>query len=136
MAVSLQVERLSCRIAVWYGNTTVAERKSLQRVIKTAERVIGSELPSIETIYSQRCRRRAQNILKDKHYLAHTLFKWVDSGYNLKHRRPLSISTHRTRFHNSFFPATVRMVAKDNQEGNTSLIPLHIASNITVCNRY
>lgn len=68
-------EQLSCRITVCYGNTTVAERNSLQRVIKTAERVIGSEIPSIDTIYSQCYRRRAQSILKDKHHPAHTLFK-------------------------------------------------------------
>lgn len=53
---------LGCGITAWYGNTTVAERKSLQRVIETAERLISSELPSIDTIYSQRCRRRAQSI--------------------------------------------------------------------------
>ncbi|XP_075884511.1 zinc finger BED domain-containing protein 6-like [Nelusetta ayraudi] len=35
---------LTSRITVWYGNTTVPERKRLQRVIKTTERVIDSDL--------------------------------------------------------------------------------------------
>ncbi|KAJ8283676.1 hypothetical protein COCON_G00025260 [Conger conger] len=109
---------LTSGITVWYGNTTMAERKKLQRVIKTAERIIGSDLPSMDTIYTQRCRRRAQCILKDKHP-AHTLFKWVD----LRHRRPVSIKTHRARFHNSFFPATVRLVAQDIKEGRKHLTP-------------
>ncbi len=104
---------LTSGITVWYGNTTVAERKRLQRVIKTAERVIGSDLPSMDTIFTQRSRRKAQSILRDKHHPAHALFQWVDSGYNLRHRRPVSIRTHRARFHNSFFPATVRLVAQN-----------------------
>ncbi len=66
---------LTSGIIVWYGNTTLAKRKLLQRVIKTAERVIGSNLPSMDTIYTQRCRRKAQSILKDKYHPAHDLFK-------------------------------------------------------------
>ncbi|WP_227487662.1 hypothetical protein, partial [Nocardioides malaquae] len=61
---------LTSGITVWYGNTTQAERKSLQRVVKTAERIIGSGLPAMDTIYTQHCRRRAQNILKDSHHPA------------------------------------------------------------------
>lgn len=114
---------LTSGITVWYGSTTQAERKSLQRVIKIAERVIGSNLPSMDTIYTQRCRRKAQSILKDKHHPAYALFKWVDTGYNLRHRRPVSISTHKARLFNSFFPATVRLVAQDIKEGKEYPIP-------------
>ncbi len=37
-------------ITVWFGNTTQAERKALQRVLKTAERISGSDLPSTNTV--------------------------------------------------------------------------------------
>ncbi len=114
---------LTSGIIVWYGNTTLAERKSLQRVIKTTERVIGSNLHSMYTIYTQCCRQKAQSIIKDKHHPAHDLFKWVDTGYNLRHHRPVSISTHRARLHKSFFPATVRLVAQDIREGKKYPIP-------------
>lgn len=40
-------------ITVWYGTT---EEKSLLQVIKTAERIIGSFLPSTDSIYTQCCR--------------------------------------------------------------------------------
>ena len=33
---------LTQSITVWYGNTTVDERKRLQRVVRTAERIIGT----------------------------------------------------------------------------------------------
>ncbi len=90
----------------------LAERKFLQGVIKTAERVNGSNLPSMDTIYTQRCRKKAQNILRDKQHTAYGLFKWMDTGYNLRHHRPVSISTHNCRLHNSCFPAMVRLVHK------------------------
>ena len=109
---------LTSGITVWYGNTTQAERKSLQRVVKNAERIIGSDLPAMDTIYTQRCRRRAQSILKDGHHPAHPLFVWRDSGHNLRHHRPESLSTHTTRFFNRFFPATVRLVAEDIKDGS------------------
>ena len=56
---------LTSGITVWYGNTTQAERRSLQRIIKTAERIIGNTLPSMDSIYSQRCRKRAERIIRD-----------------------------------------------------------------------
>ncbi|KAJ8364789.1 hypothetical protein SKAU_G00136200 [Synaphobranchus kaupii] len=61
--------------------TTQAGQKKLQRVIKSAEKIIGSNLPSMDKIYTQRCRRRAQSILKDQHHPAHSLFKWNNTRY-------------------------------------------------------
>lgn len=48
-------------ITDWYGNTTTAERKALQGVIKTAERITGTKLPSMDSVYMQRCHKRAEN---------------------------------------------------------------------------
>ncbi|XP_036384123.1 zinc finger protein GLIS3-like, partial [Megalops cyprinoides] len=45
---------LNSGITVCFGHTTQAERRSLQQVIKTAERFIGSDLPSMDTLYTQR----------------------------------------------------------------------------------
>ena len=108
---------LTSGITVWYGNTTQAERKSLQRVVKTAERIIGSGLPAMDTIYTQHCRRRVQNILKDSHHPAHPLFVWRDSGDNLRHHRPESFSTHKTRFFNKF-SLFLPLVAEDINDGS------------------
>lgn len=46
-------------ITVWYGKTTKAERKALQRIIKTAEKIIGNKLPSMDSICTQCCQKRA-----------------------------------------------------------------------------
>lgn len=103
---------LTTGITVWYGNTTQTERKALQRVIKTAERIIRTELPSMDTIYTQRCQKRTERIIRDILHPAHSLLKHKNCTYNLRHRRADCIVTNRTRFFKSFFPATVRLLAK------------------------
>ena len=108
------VESILTIIIVWYGTTTQAERKALQRVIKTAERIIGTTLPSMDSMFVQRCQKRAERIIRDSLHPAHSLFRHKHCTYNLRHSRADSIITHRTRFFNSFFPATVRLMAKQN----------------------
>ncbi|KAL0149225.1 hypothetical protein M9458_055459, partial [Cirrhinus mrigala] len=61
-------------VTVWYGSCSVAERKALQRVVKTAQRIIGTPLPAIEDIQKKHCMRRARSILKDYSHPAHKLF--------------------------------------------------------------
>ena len=105
---------LTSGITVWYGNTTQAERRSLQRIIKTAERIIGNTLPSMDSIYIQRCRKRAERIIRDSLHPAHALLKHKQCKYSLRHSRADSLTTHTTRYLNSFFPATVRLMTKRN----------------------
>ncbi len=56
----------SC-IPVWYGSTTVRDRKHMQRVVKTADKIIRTPLASQQAIYHRRVHRRAASILKDPH---------------------------------------------------------------------
>ncbi|KAK2877070.1 hypothetical protein Q8A73_023748 [Channa argus] len=53
---------LSSCITAWFGNCTVADRKTLQRIVRTAEKIIGVSLPSIMHIYTTRCIRKANSI--------------------------------------------------------------------------
>ncbi|XP_042069544.1 protein MFI [Haplochromis burtoni] len=39
-------------ITVWYGNCHASNRRALQRIVWTAERVIGSSLPTLQVIYT------------------------------------------------------------------------------------
>ncbi|MCJ8732086.1 hypothetical protein PDJAM_G00206930 [Pangasius djambal] len=66
-------------ITVWYGNCSAADRKALQRVVKTAQRITKTPLPAIEVVQKQRCLRRACNILKDSSHPAHSLFQLLPS---------------------------------------------------------
>ncbi len=56
---------LSQCISVWYGNSSSQDCKALQRVVRLAERISGSALPSLQDIYIKRCRGRADKIIKD-----------------------------------------------------------------------
>lgn len=37
-------------ISVWYGNCSASDRKALRRAVKTAQRITGTQLPTIERI--------------------------------------------------------------------------------------
>ena len=52
-------------ITAWYGSCTALNRKALQRVLKTAQNITRTELPSMEDLYSQRLRKKSLRILKD-----------------------------------------------------------------------
>ncbi len=63
----------SC-IAVWYGNCSAADRKTLQRTVNTAAKIIGAPLPSILDIFLARCSSKATSIVKDPTHPSHSLF--------------------------------------------------------------
>ena len=92
-------------VTVWYGNCSVSDRKALQRVVKTAQRIIGSSLPSIEAVQSKRYLRNARGICKDCSHPNHRLFTLLPSG-----RRYRSLRTRTSRFRGSFFPAAVTLL--------------------------
>ncbi|KAM7379021.1 hypothetical protein PAMP_017842 [Pampus punctatissimus] len=92
-------------ITVWYGNCSVADRKSLQRVVKTAQRITGSSLPTIDTIQCKRRLRKAHCITKDTSHPNHRLFTLLPSG-----RRFRSLRSRTSRFRNSFFPAAITLL--------------------------
>ncbi|KAK3527713.1 hypothetical protein QTP86_000381 [Hemibagrus guttatus] len=70
---------LSSCITAWFGNCTVLDRKTLQRIVKT-EKIIGVSLPSITDMYTTRCIRKANSIVDDPTHPSHTLFTLMPSG--------------------------------------------------------
>ncbi len=89
-------------ISVWYGNSSNQDCKALQRVVRLAERISGSALPSLPDIYFKRCKSRAAKILKDS---THHLFCLLPSG---KRFRSMMAKTERLR--RSFFPQAIRLL--------------------------
>ncbi|KAF7648850.1 hypothetical protein LDENG_00150660, partial [Lucifuga dentata] len=55
-------------------------RPRLQRIIRSAERVIGCNLPSLQDLYTSRTRRRAEKIEADPSHPGHHLFEPLPSG--------------------------------------------------------
>ncbi|KAK3507270.1 hypothetical protein QTP70_013530 [Hemibagrus guttatus] len=56
---------LTSSITVWFAAATAREKAKLQRVIHSAEKVIGCSLPSLQELYVSRSRRRAAKIAAD-----------------------------------------------------------------------
>ncbi len=89
-------------ITVWYYSCTEAERKGIQRIINTAQRIIGCPLPSLKDLYNSRCLSRAQNIEKDHPHPGSHLFKLLPSG-----RCYRCIKSRTNRLKDSFFPRAI-----------------------------
>jgi hypothetical protein len=43
---------LSCCITAWYEKCTDGNRRALQRVVRSAQRIIGGKLPALQDTYS------------------------------------------------------------------------------------
>ncbi len=98
----------SC-ITVWYGNCSATDRKTLQRTVNTAAKIIGAPLPSILDIFLARCSSKTNSIVKDPTHPSHSLFRNSPSG-----RRYRSIRARSARLLNSFFPQAVRALNSDH----------------------
>uniref|UniRef100_A0A8C7XT65 Alkylated DNA repair protein AlkB homologue 8 N-terminal domain-containing protein n=1 Tax=Oryzias sinensis TaxID=183150 RepID=A0A8C7XT65_9TELE len=92
-------------ITVWFGSCTAADKKRLQRVIETVQKIIGCPLPTLTDIYSTRCLSRAQNIIKDSSHPGSDLFNLMPSG-----RRYRGIRSKTNRVKNSFFPKAITIL--------------------------
>ncbi len=92
-------------ISVWYGNSSNQDCKALQRVVRLAERISGSALPSLQDIYLKRCKSRAAKILKDSTHPGNHLFCLLPSGKCFK-----SMMAKTERLRRSFFPQAIRLL--------------------------
>lgn len=81
---------------VWYTVLWLT-RRFLQRVINTDQRIIKSQLPEMEDMYSSHCLWKASNIIKDPSHPCHHLFAMLPSGKYYQTSR-----AHNSRLLNSF----------------------------------
>ncbi|XDV26594.1 hypothetical protein PO909_030250 [Leuciscus waleckii] len=96
---------LSTSITVWFGSATKSDIGRLQRTVRTAERIIGAPLPTLQDLYSSRVRKRAGKIITDSTHPGHPLFELLPSG-----RRHRSLATRTSRHRNSFFPQAISLL--------------------------
>ncbi len=92
-------------ITAWFRNSTAGNRRALQRVVRTTRHIVGGELPSLQDIYTRRCIRKAQRIIKDSSHPSHRLLSLLPSG-----RRLHSIRSRTSRLRDSFFPQVIRLM--------------------------
>ncbi len=78
--------------------------RTLQRVVRLAERISGSALPSLLDIYLKRCKSRAVKIIKDSNHPGKHLFILLPSS-----KRFRSMMAKTERLTRSFFPLAIRL---------------------------
>ncbi len=60
------IESVLCTsITVWFNSATKSDHRRLRRVVRTAERIIGTTLPTLQELYSSRVSKRAGKIALD-----------------------------------------------------------------------
>ncbi len=66
------IESVLCTsITVWSSSATKSDLRRLRRVVRTADRIIGTTLPTLQELYSSRVSKRAGKITLDPH-IQHT----------------------------------------------------------------
>ncbi len=92
----------SC-ITVRYGTCNASCRKSLQWIVRAAEKIVGVSLPSLQDIYRTRLTRKALSIAGDPTHPSHSFFSLLPSG-----RRLRSLQARTSRLKDSFIHQAVR----------------------------
>ncbi len=70
------IESVLCTsITVWFSSATKSDHRRLRRVVRTAEQIIGTTLPTLQELYSSRVNKRAGKITLDPSHPAHSLFE-------------------------------------------------------------
>ncbi len=88
------IESVLCTsIIVWFSSATKSDLRRLQRIDRTAERIIGTTIPTLQELYSSRMSKRAGKITLDPSHPAHSLFELLPSGWRY---RALSTRTAST----------------------------------------
>ena len=93
---------LTQSITIWFDRAPKTEIDKLNSVIRNAERLVGVELPTLESIYVNRMRTKVDSIIKDFSHPAHDYFKVLPHGRRLRAFKGCG------RFVNSFYPKAVK----------------------------
>uniref|UniRef100_A0A3B1K4B1 Reverse transcriptase domain-containing protein n=1 Tax=Astyanax mexicanus TaxID=7994 RepID=A0A3B1K4B1_ASTMX len=94
----------SC-FTVWYGACTASCRRTLQRIVRAAEKIVGTSLPSLQDLYSSRLTRKALRLAGDPSHPLHSFFILLPSG-----RRLRSLGARTSRLRDSPIHQAVRML--------------------------
>ncbi len=73
------IESVLCTsITAWFSSATKSDLRRLRRVVRTAERIIGTTFPPLQELYLSRVSKRAGKITLDRSHPAHSLFELVN----------------------------------------------------------
>ena len=94
---------LTSSITVWFDKTTCLYKNKLSSIIRSCEKIVNCDLPSLESIYIERTQRRTSKIMQDEHHPSFKYFNFLPSN------RRLRTFKGKKRFVNSFYPQAVKI---------------------------
>ena len=94
---------LTSSITVWYDRATLLDLKKMQSVVRQAELLIGTNLPSLNELYITRVSAKTTKMRKDPFHPANRYFELLPSNRRLRQ------FMGNKRFVNSFFPEAVKL---------------------------
>lgn len=100
----LSLSYLSCLSLC--AEVSVRNRGRLQRIIRSAEKVSGCNLPSLQDLHASRTLRRAGKIVVGLFHFGHKLLETLPSGRRLRTIKDQNLHE------NSFFPPATRLINK------------------------
>ena len=86
---------------------TACNRRALQRVVRSAQRITGGTLPSLQDTYSTRCHRKAKQIIKDNNHPSHCLFTPLSSRRRGQYR---CVKAGTERLKNRFYLKAIKLL--------------------------
>ncbi len=90
------IESVLCMsITGWFSSATKSDLRILRRVVRTAERIIGTTLPTFQDLYSSRVSKGAGKIPLDPSHPAHSLFELLPSGRRYRALNTRTVSSLR-----------------------------------------
>ncbi|KAK9529744.1 hypothetical protein VZT92_013819 [Zoarces viviparus] len=102
------IESILCSsITVWYAASTAKDKGRLQRIIRSAEKVIGCNLPSLQDLFTLRTLKRARRIVADPAHPGQKLLETLPSGRRLRSIRTKT-SIRLSSWRKGFQPTTPR----------------------------
>ena len=107
---------LTSSITVRYTGATTRDRHRPQRIVRTPEKVIDCNLPSLQDLYISWTLGRAVHSAADPSHPGHSLFDPLPSG-----RRLQSIRTRTSCHNNSPFPSAIRLMNSICSDSGQSL---------------
>ena len=93
---------VSQSITVWYTRASQQDLTKLNSIIRTSEKIVGFNLPSLQLIFESKMENNISNIMKDKFHPANKYFEFLPSG------RRLRACYGNKRFVNSYIPSAIK----------------------------
>ena len=100
---------ISFSIVCWFGNLSIKDKNTLGKIVKTASKIIGTQMESLESFFNRQLVRKARIITNDEDHPLFPEYTSLPSGL-----RFVAPRATKNRYRLSFVPASIRALNSAN----------------------